>query len=342
MIEAMLSGRWGRWLKFIGALGVSAVFTALFLMNTDLGAVADALAGADYVYVIPALGLFALSLAARALRWQYLYRPHRDVAWPRLLPSLLVGYAGNNLLPLRAGELLRAQHINEREAVPRMVSFGTFIMERFFDFMVLSGLVLAGIVVSGEGGGYLLAGALLFAATVSGFAVAVYFANKPSQARRLISRPWPLTPEKLREQLADLAESFLLGCSCLTARRLFAAVATATVVAWGLELGMYWVLTQAFALHASVMSIAFAGCAANVALSLPAAQGGIGPFDLTAKKALQAFSVVGPAVQAYVVALHIFLVAPVSLVGLLVLWRSAMPVAPAPAPVSAAGAEAAE
>jgi uncharacterized protein (TIRG00374 family) len=342
MIGAMLSERLGRWLRFIGALGVSVVFTALFLMNTDLGAVADALRGANYLYVVPALGLFALSLAARAVRWQYLYRPHRDLGWLRLLPSLLVGYAGNNLLPLRAGELLRAQHISERESVPRMVSFGTFIMERFFDFIVLSGLVLAGIVVSGEGGGYLLAGVVLFAATVAGCAVAVYFANKPNQARRLISRPWPLAPEKLREQVADLAESFLLGCSCLTARRLFAAVAAVTVAAWGLELGMYWVLTQAFALQASVMSIAFAGCAANVALSLPAAQGGIGPFDLTAKKALQAFSVTGPAVQAYVVALHIFLVAPVSLVGLVVLWRSTLPAEPPGSVVPAAGAEAAE
>jgi uncharacterized protein (TIRG00374 family) len=321
----MLTDRTKAWLKFLLALAISGVFTALFLLNTNLREVADALTGADYLYVIPALALFAASLVLRALRWQYMYRPHRDIRWPRLLPSLLVGYAGNNLLPLRAGELLRAQHLTEAESVPRMVSFGTFIMERCFDFIVLSSLVLAGVIVSNEGNAYVAAGALLFAATVAGFSVAVYFANRPGQARRLISMPWPLVPHSLREELANLAESFLLGCSCLTGRRRFFEVSVATAAAWFLELSMYWTLTAAFGIDAGFFTIAAAGAAANVAFSIPAAQGGIGPFDLTAKKALESFSITGAAVPAYVVALHVFLVAPVSLVGLLVLWRTTMP-----------------
>jgi uncharacterized protein (TIRG00374 family) len=319
--------RAGRWLKFGLALAVSVVFTALFFLHTDWGEVGDALTGADYAYVVPALALFAGSVAVRAVRWQVLYRPHREIGWPRLLPSLLVGYAGNNLLPLRAGELLRAQHIADGSGVPRMVSFGTFIMERFFDFAVLSSLVLAGVVISGEGSAYIVAGGLLFGATVAGFAVGVYFANHPSRARRMIARPWPLVPETLREEAATLAESFLLGCSCLTHRGRFFGVSLITVVAWALELLMYWVLAAAFDLHAGFFSIAFAGSAANVALSIPAAQGGIGPFDVTAKEALKAFSITGSSVQAYVVALHIFLVAPISVAGLIVLWRSTLPVA---------------
>jgi uncharacterized membrane protein YbhN (UPF0104 family) len=107
MIWPMSRDRLLSWLKFGLALGVSIAFTALFLMHTDLGEVADSLASADYLYVVPALALFALSLGVRALRWQYLFRPHYERDWRLLTPSLLVGYAGNNLLPLRAGEFLR-------------------------------------------------------------------------------------------------------------------------------------------------------------------------------------------------------------------------------------------
>jgi uncharacterized membrane protein YbhN (UPF0104 family) len=156
----------------------------------------------------------------------------------------------------------------------------------------------------------------------------------------LISRPWPLVPHGLKEEAANLAESFLLGCACLTSGGRFVAVSLVTAAAWGLELAMYWVLTAAFGLEAGFFTIAAAGSAANVALSIPAAQGGIGPFDLTAKKALEAFSITGAAVPAYVVALHIFLVAPVSLVGLVVLWRSTLPKgAPAAVPLAASEAE---
>src|SRR5690348_2178792 len=112
-----------RWLKILVALAVSVLFTALFITSIDVDAVLDALADADYVFVPPALALFALSLVARAVRWQVLLQPDRDESWRHLLPSLIVGYAGNNLLPLRAGELLRAQHLMDHRHVPRMQTF---------------------------------------------------------------------------------------------------------------------------------------------------------------------------------------------------------------------------
>ncbi|HXH22607.1 MAG TPA: lysylphosphatidylglycerol synthase transmembrane domain-containing protein [Dehalococcoidia bacterium] len=332
-----MQGRLGRWLKFLLALAVSIAFSALFLLSTDLGEVADALASADYLYVVPGLALFVVSVVARAVRWQYMFRP-RDIPWPGLLPSLLVGYAGNNLLPLRAGELLRAQHLADRAAVPRMVTFGTFIMERLFDFMVLSTFVLWGVLLSDVSGAYLGLALLLAGGTASGFVVALVLARRPALLSKLTARPWPLVPERIRLELGSLTESFFSGFSCLTSLRRFLIVALMTAVAWGFELSMYWVVSEAFALGAGFITIAFAGAAANVAMSVPSAQGGVGPFQYYAREALLRFDVAGPAAAAYAVALHIFLVAPVSLVGLLVLWRSTLP-SSAAKPAVAEGAE---
>src|SRR5688572_28725534 len=105
------SERAKNWLKFLVALAFTIGFSYLFIRDIDLGQVGDALADAVYVYVAPGLALFAVSHGFRALRWHYFQQPGWDLTWSRLLPSLLVGYAGNNLLPLRAGELLRAQHL---------------------------------------------------------------------------------------------------------------------------------------------------------------------------------------------------------------------------------------
>jgi hypothetical protein len=60
-------------------------------------------------------------------------------------------------------------------------------------------------------------------------------------------------------------------------------------------------------------------------MSLPAAQGGVGPFQYFATQALTRAGVSETAAAAYALALHLFLVAPVSLVGLVVLWRSTLP-----------------
>src|SRR5689334_22446718 len=134
----MRSPRVRRWLRAFLAVAVSVVFAALFIKSIDISAAADALSGANYLYVVPALGLFALSLVARAVRWQLFYEASPGLGWRVLLPPLLIGYAGNNLLPLRAGELLRAQSLMERQRVPRMLTFGTLMMERLFDGFILA------------------------------------------------------------------------------------------------------------------------------------------------------------------------------------------------------------
>jgi hypothetical protein len=62
-----------------------------------------------------------------------------------------------------------------------------------------------------------------------------------------------------------------------------------------------------------------------VALSLPSAQGGVGPFQYFATEALLKFGVLKSAAAAYSLALHVLLVGPVSLIGVIVLWRSTLP-----------------
>jgi uncharacterized protein (TIRG00374 family) len=331
--------RLGRWLKFGIALTVSIVFTALFLLSTDLGEVADSLAGANYIYVLPGLALFGASLLFRSLRWRVLYKPGRDLAWPSLMPSLLIGYAGNNLLPLRAGEILRAQHLADRTGTPRMLTFGTFIMERLFDFMVLSTFVLWGVLLAGVSGAYLGVALILAGGTAAGLVASIILAHRPALLSGLMARPWPLLPEGLRRELGSLSESFFAGFSCLTSARLFMSAALFTGMAWGLELSMYWVLAAAFDLQADFITIAFAGAAANVAMSVPSAQGGVGPFQYYATQALTRLHVSGPTAAAYAVALHIFLVAPVSLAGMLLLWRSTMSVRTSTAATQAAAVE---
>jgi glycosyltransferase 2 family protein len=314
-----------RWLKFLLAVAVSVVFTYLFLRGMDLGEVGRTLTGANYLRVVPALGLFAVSMWLRALRWQITFKPCRDVHWSRLLPSLLVGYAGNNLLPLRAGELLRAQHLADREGIPRMLSFGTYMMERLFDGLILVTFLLWGLLLVDVGRGFLGAGLVLAALTAAGFVVCIFLANRPQLPAQIMSRNWPLLSSALRLQIASLGESFIAGFSGLRDRRLLVGIGLTSGAAWALEFAMYWMIAAAFELDVGFVAIAFTGAAANVAMSVPSAQG-FGPFQFFAKESLLLFGVVQSTAAAYALALHFFLIAPVSVVGVLVLWRSALPI----------------
>ena len=330
-----------RWLKFGIALAISLIFSAIFLSSIDLNEVGSALADADYVFVVPALALFAASLVARSQRWAYLLEARHRLGWRELLPSLLVGYAGNNLLPLRAGELLRAQHLADHQRVPRMETFGTLMAERLFDGLILAVFVLWGLLLVDVGTAYLGLGLLLFGLAITGFIVCTALALKPGVAEWVANLPLPFVSSRARQVMVDLGNSFLQGFAALKTPQRFALAAAASVVAWVLELGMYWLISMAFDLDASFITIASAGSAANVALSLPSAQGGVGPFHVVATESLLKFGILKQSAAAYAIALHIFLIVPVSIVGLLVLWRStlrgdtrSLP-REAPAPVSA-------
>jgi uncharacterized protein (TIRG00374 family) len=314
-----------RWLKFLLAIGISLIFSYFFVRGVDISAVGDALRDANYAYVVPALALFAGSVAFRSLRWRYFLISTHDLSWRALLPSVLIGYAGNNLLPLRAGELVRAQHLADHFAVPRMQTFGALLAERLFDGAVLAAFVLWGLLlVDDVGAAYLGLGLLLAAATATGFLVMTLLARRPGLAAWAAALPMPFLTQRMRAEIAGLGGSFITGLSVLTSARSLVMATACSAAAWGLELGMYWLIAEAFSLDASLITVAFAGAAANVSLSIPSAQGGVGPFEVFATEALLKFGVLKEAAAAYALALHFFLIVPVSIVGLLVLWRSTL------------------
>jgi uncharacterized protein (TIRG00374 family) len=265
-----------------------------------------------------------VSVVARSVRWRYFFLPRPDLTWRQLLPSVLIGYAGNNLLPLRAGELLRAQHLAERYGIARMQTFGGLLMERLFDGAALATFVVWGLLLADVGTAYLSAGLILGAGSIGGFALCLVAVRKPGITRWVASLPLPFLTPSRREVIANLGESFLGGFLVLASAQRTLLASFWTAVAWVSELSMYWLVSEAFNLKASFIAVAFAGAAANVSLSLPSMQGGIGPFEVVATEALEKFDIATDAAAAYALALHFFLIVPVSLVGLAVLWRASL------------------
>ena len=52
---------------------------------------------------------------------------------------LAVGYAANNVLPARLGELVRSHYLGDREGISRTTTLGTVVVERVVD----TGMVVA-------------------------------------------------------------------------------------------------------------------------------------------------------------------------------------------------------
>src|SRR5215203_1651759 len=92
---------------------------------------------AGYAWLVAALGVYAVALAARGWRWHRIMRlaeiPHDRADAYRLT---LVGYMGNNVLPARGGEVLRIAILGSRTTAKHRTIFGSILAERILDAAV--------------------------------------------------------------------------------------------------------------------------------------------------------------------------------------------------------------
>jgi uncharacterized membrane protein YbhN (UPF0104 family) len=128
------------WQFWIGVL-ISVVFLYYALRGLGLRDLGNALAQANYIWILPGVAVYFMGFWVRAWRWHYLLRPVKRIPTRTMFPILTIGYMGNNIFPARMGEVLRAVVLKKHEDVPISASLATIIVERVFDGVVMLGFV---------------------------------------------------------------------------------------------------------------------------------------------------------------------------------------------------------
>ena len=92
----------------------------------------------NYLYLILAALFLWLSVFIRGLRWKYLFNSDNSPSINFLYKAEMIGYFGNNILPLRLGEFLRSYIVGKEYSIPKSYVFGTIISERLLDMFSLA------------------------------------------------------------------------------------------------------------------------------------------------------------------------------------------------------------
>ena len=355
----MLRHNWQFWL----GLGVSVLLLLVLVYQVDLAEMREALADANYLYVIPAIGLYFIAVYFRAVRWRYLLSPLRLIPTTRLYPVVVIGYMANNLLPVRLGELVRSYYLARREPVNASSALATVAVERVYDGMTL----LAWAAVAGPA--LLLLGQfdeasdtsrttwiVVAAATAVIFIVALVMLTVLSSLdkdHRFFELCTRIVPTRFRPKAQELVRTFAQGLSILNSPRKHLGLFLLSLPVWGLEASMYFLIAYSFGIDdhfgsvgVLVLVVVLLTATSNLATSVPSSIGGIGPFEVVAQQTLIALGVGGSLGAAYAGFLHLVaLWLPVNLAGLILLWKGSLslgeltgrPQAGAPAREPAAG-----
>ncbi len=311
-----------RWQFWVGIV-ISLVLLYFALRGLGLEELGEAVADANYWWLIPGVAIYFVGVWARAWRWHYLLHPLKSVPTRRLFPTVAIGYFGNNILPARAGELLRAIVLKKDEEIPISASLATIIVERVFDGVVMLAFVflnlpeLANLTSSsgfvGDIRTLALVGSGLFFGALAIFLAAAMFPEKTQAVIEWLTHR--IAPLRYREKILGLTERFLGGLAALRSPAGALMVFLTSIVIWLLETGKYWFVMHAFPFKASFFTLMLMNGIVNLATTIPSAPGYVGTFDAPGIAVLQAYGVEKATAAAYTLILHVALWAPITALG---------------------------
>ena len=314
--------------RFWAAVAVGVLLIALFLLATDPSEIAAAFEDANYWYIAPAIVVLFLSFWIRCYRWSILMRPVAAISARRLFSYSIIGYMANNLIPARAGEIIRAYVLGERERVSTMGTLGAIAVERLFDGCVLVLMLLTAGAVAGLGDDRLKAIAIAAAVLFSIALVVFYWLTlREERAYRLADFLLARLPQAAAGRLRPHVNSVIGALRSVHDWRSFLLVAFFSILGWTVEAGAYAIVGLAFDIKVGFAHYVLLLAAANLAIIIPTFFGGAGPFEWAAKLVMVNAGIAGGLAAAYAIVAHAVVVAPATLVGLILVWTFGIPIA---------------
>ncbi len=294
------------------------------MRNVNFSEMAAEIRTARPLPVLLGVLLATTSFALRAVRWRLLLRADTGVDvpfWPRW-HAVAMGFMANNLLPLRAGELVRAYAISTLGKVRLTGAITSLVVERVFDALTLVLLLAVGLLLSNLPASTVIAGIpLARIATYAGagalFAVVVgaVIIARPDVMERVIRR---ILPEgRLRATLVSIGHGITDGLSGLRSPARLAGVVGWSLVMWLVSAASFYAMFFAFGINVTFGGALLLQSAMAFGIAVPSTPGYFGPFEAAIVAVLGLFGVSDTTAFSYAVTYHISTLLPVTLLGML-------------------------
>ena len=130
-----------KWIKYVLFFGMGVLLLYLAFNNQNPKELIEQLKTVDYLWVWLSMLFGFLAFISRGLRWIILLENLGYRANPlNSIYAVSIGYFTNLAIP-RAGEVTRCTSLSQSENIPVNKLFGTIILERTIDFIILVSLI---------------------------------------------------------------------------------------------------------------------------------------------------------------------------------------------------------
>lgn len=293
---------------------------------------------ADY-RTLPVMWLcLAIFYWLKAVRWKYLLSPLGQFHPVReLMPSTVIGFAFNNVLPAHLGEFVRVFVFSRQTKLPRTAVLSSIVLERMFDvvailFFLVVGLWFADIQgLDPEVESKVESAMIIFTAAVCvGLVGAVFFVIKTSFVVGVVDRVlgWlPFIPSALTEKVAQLLHVGADGLASLRSVSMLVGIVVTSLLQWLLNAALIHLSLIAFGIPTSPAVSAIVMGVTAFGVTVPSSPGYFGVIQLCFLLVLKMFVQDHETVFAASIYYHMMQWIPVTAIGMILFVRSGLTVA---------------
>ena len=294
-----------RWTKGLLGLVVGALMAMFIARRVDyqqLRAISGDIRGP---FAAASVLAYMVSIACRAVRWRILLRHVAVLPLRAVASALVIGFAANNILPAKLGELVRADSLKRQSRIGRASVLGSIVLERLQDGGIVLALLLVGLLdASDRLPEELKSVALWGIVPVAALLIATLVAS--GLRHPFFLRTWPLMAVRYR----DFRESLngIWTANFLTAS-LFAALA------WSFDLFSLWLLLSSVGVGLSILGLALLTGTYSLASLLPSGPANLGSYQLAFALVLTMYGFSVEQAVAGACAVQLVFLAPLTVVG---------------------------
>lgn len=273
------------------AILLAGIFLYFALRGLDWAAFMASLQNANYWFIILILIWSSITNGVRAFRWRILLAAEKYIPLSKVFWANMAGYLGNNILPARAGEWIRASYVSAENELSFLFCLATGLVERLIDLIALVILGMLALSVSGLLSGTLQNAikAMSVVALVGLVALLIlpYFGNKLHQIVQML----PILNIPTREKVSRWLDQFLQGIAALHHPTRAIAFILFTGLIWLLDAIGVLLLAHALHLRFSLVEAFLLLAGLGLSSAIPSTPGYIGIYQFVAVVVLQPFGI---------------------------------------------------
>ncbi|MDA0328889.1 MAG: lysylphosphatidylglycerol synthase transmembrane domain-containing protein [Gemmatimonadetes bacterium] len=317
------------WGKALLGIVITVVLLWWVLADVPFGDVVANIRRGNFLLLAASVFVATFGFLIRALRWKVLLTPILPNTRLRSrFAAVSIGFMANNVLPARVGEFARAYSFSRLEPVSATAAFGTLVVERFMDGVILLLFLVVPVLLPGfpasealSGGSGLALFRFAIGAVLMVLMVLVVMAVMPQIFVSIAKRVSGVLPASVGDRFVQGLQGFLDSVAIMRDPKLLAVGFAWSLFFWTWHGLSFWLGMLAFGIDTGFVSAIFTEAVVGFGVAVPSAPGFFGTFHFAANFALTTVYGVPEAQSlAFAFAYHFGGWIPITVIGLGYAW----------------------